>query len=291
MPENAQLEAWFAAAEAGDLTTAEDLLRRGVDVDATGPSGGTALWDAVHRGQIDMIRFLLDRGADPNEARYPQDCTPTTKAVERTNPRIASNPDRTALDFLVAAGGRLGLREAVLLGDVELARRLCDADPNLDVSSDTPFLLWNHTYLKLAVWFGTTEMVRFLLDRGADIEATDENGATILSDAASVGDLATVSLLLDRGADINKVDWFGRSPLSQAERAGYREISDLLHARGGLSGLICAAATGRLGVVRLLLSFGHDPARCGPDGRTARDWAASNGHLAVVAILDEHAGR
>ena len=236
-----------------------------------------------------MIRFLLDRRADPNAPDF-RGCTPTTAAVERTNSRLTLEPDRRPLDLLFAAGGRLGLREAVLLGDVKLARRLCDADPGLDISGNAHWS-FHDTYLMVAVSYGTPEMVRFLLDRGAAIEETDDLGATALMRAADAGDLALVTLLLDRGANVNNGDWADGTPLSEAAEAGHHAEFDLLLARGARFALFKAVQYGHLETVRLLLDWGLDPAERDSEGLTARDWAARCSHPAVADLLDKHAGQ
>ena len=72
-----------------------------------------------------------------------------------------------------------------------------------------------------------------LLDRGAVIDARDtDSGATPLYDAASWGKLEVVKLLLEKGADMNARNQAGKSPLQSAEENGFTEIAALLRARG-----------------------------------------------------------
>ena len=118
-----------------------------------------------------------------------------------------SQPDTRPLQMLLAAGGRFGLREAVLVNDVQLARvRLNQgADPN------TGRDLYEGPLLKIAAELGYLEIVKLLLDRGADLEATDDLGQRALMREAHYGRLEIVSCLLDQGAEINAVDWTGQS--------------------------------------------------------------------------------
>ena len=53
--------------------------------------------------------------------------------------------------------------------------------------------------------FGDLDIVRELMDRGADVDAHDTNGCTALYFACEGGRLAVVRELLDRGADVNDV--------------------------------------------------------------------------------------
>lgn len=54
-------------AAAGDLSSAECLLRTGSDADATAPTGMTPLIAAIKKGHSEMVRLLLRYGANPNK--------------------------------------------------------------------------------------------------------------------------------------------------------------------------------------------------------------------------------
>lgn len=60
---------------------------------------------------------------------------------------------------------------------------------------------------------GNEAVVRLLLDRGADVKATDDNGKTVLHWAALRGNEAMVQLLVDLGADVKAKDDNGRMAL------------------------------------------------------------------------------
>ena len=52
----------------GEIAKVKGLLDRGAKVNAKSYGDRTALWLAVHEGQLEIARLLLDRGADPNIA-------------------------------------------------------------------------------------------------------------------------------------------------------------------------------------------------------------------------------
>jgi hypothetical protein len=74
--------------------------------------------------------------------------------------------------------------------------------------------------------------------RGAtETELTDEvdaDGQTLLHLAARLGDLELVRRLLDEGADVNAVDNEGRTPTGRAVEGGHEDVAELLRERGGV---------------------------------------------------------
>ncbi|GAI14151.1 unnamed protein product, partial [marine sediment metagenome] len=113
------------------------------------------------------------------------------------------------------------------------------ADPN-KVDQD------GRTALMFASFNGHTEIVRLLLDEGAELGIRDAMGRTALLYASTGPFAETVKLLLDHHADPNIVD-------------NDEQFSPLMH----------AAAEGQLEVAKLLLDSGADPALKDIDGETA----------------------
>jgi ankyrin repeat protein len=74
---------------------------------------------------------------------------------------------------------------------------------------------------------GDTALVKSLLDKGADINATDE-GLTLLMKVATEGYLKTAKLLIDKKADIDTRSNEGGTALIAASMAGYAKIVELL---------------------------------------------------------------
>ena len=76
------------------------------------------------------------------------------------------------------------------------------------------------------------------LDKGANVNAKNQNGATPLHRAAWFGHKEDVELLIAKGAKVNTKDYFDKTPLDRAEevneadsaelKAAKKEIADLL---------------------------------------------------------------
>src|SRR5260370_3651985 len=86
--------------------------------------------------------------------------------------------------------------------------------------------------LYLAAGEGRLEVVRYLLDQGADANAREQFGDTALSEAVFNGQLAAAKELLLRGAHVNAVDHIGPA-LDIAINRNHTAIADLLKHRGG----------------------------------------------------------
>ena len=82
--------------------------------------------------------------------------------------------------------------------------------------------------LSYAAMQGNKEIVRLLLDRGADPSQKDKYGQTPLILAAWQGDVGVVKLLLDKGVDRTVKDQAGKDALKWAQEEGNTSVVDLL---------------------------------------------------------------
>jgi ankyrin repeat protein len=285
--EDPNVEKWLQAAERGDLAAVIDFLDSGIDINAGDAINTTALMRAVRGGHLGVIRVLLDRGASLS----PQNTlgrTALTVALIRSrrwegyyNPPA---PDPKPLEMLLAAGARYGLREAVMLNDVALARARLDEGADPDTGEGT----YEGPLLKIAAELGHLDIVNLLLDRGAHIEATDDLGRRPLLSAARYGRTAVVRQLLDRGADLNGGDWSDQTALSEAATEGHQDIIDLLLSRGAERGLLDAVALDDEDLVRELLRGGADPNHLYYGNGRLVMYAVGRGNLVIVRALIAH---
>jgi ankyrin repeat protein len=112
----------------------------------------------------------------------------------------------------------------------------CQAKPPTEDSTQSSKFVGAQP-LHFAAADGDVESVALLLDRGAKINATTQDGWTALHFACLHGDKGLVQLLLDRGADVSMTTTEGVSALSIATSEGDREIIELLLDRGASASL------------------------------------------------------
>jgi len=130
-----------------------------------------------------------------------------------------------------------------------------------------------------ATQLGRGEMVRFLLDRGADHDVVDDFGQTPLALAGKMGYEGIVCMLLEHGADPNAEDDCGRTPLLWAAGNGHTAVAKLLLEKEANPN---ATMRDSLSVQWLALASGdRNPAR------TPLARAKVGGHDAMVVLLRE----
>ncbi|KAF1323579.1 Tkl protein kinase, partial [Globisporangium splendens] len=153
-------------------------------------------------------------------------------------------------------------------------------------------------FLLLADENGHLELVRLLLDRGADVNSGDNYGDTPLHMAAKDFEyIDAVRELLNRGASINEQNIYGDTALSEAVDHGFVDIVKLLldhedaidkQKSDRETALAEAAANGNVDIVRLLLDRGTAVDLCDKDGDTPLHKAVMRSYCVMVrnALLD-----
>jgi ankyrin repeat protein len=232
--------------------------------------------DAAERRDLDAIRALLKKGADPS-APQPDGATALHWAVHWD--------DLGAADVLIKAGARIDavndlgvfpLSLACANGSKTMVGRLLTAGASARAALPT-----GESALMTCARTGVAEALRQIVERGADVNARDTHrGQTALMWAASGRHANAVKVLIERGADVNATSSNGFTPLMFAAREGDPESAGLLLAAGAR--LEDATPDGETALLIAAASV---------SGLTARDYrlvAEPSGHEAAALLLVEH---
>ncbi|MFO8042099.1 MAG: ankyrin repeat domain-containing protein [Alkalispirochaeta sp.] len=108
-------------------------------------------------------------------------------------------------------------------GHMEIVRYLVE-EANADVNATTPESRGEITPLRYAISNEDYEMVRFLVENGADVNQANGSGWTPIMTAARVGNREILQYLLDEGADVRARTDDGTTPVRVASNNGWTDI-------------------------------------------------------------------
>ncbi|MCH9647165.1 MAG: ankyrin repeat domain-containing protein [Deltaproteobacteria bacterium] len=242
---------------AGDARALRTLLADGGGFDVSGISETPLLFVATSTNQVEIVRELLKRGADPN-----------SQASDTSTP----------------------LMWAALGGHSQLVKVFLEAGANPSASRS-----YGDTALASAIQGGHPDIAEILLAAGADVNQAPENGNTPLYLAASGGYTSLVRALIEAGASLDTVNDQGRTAAWAATANGQQETAELLlgagaHPRGLRQVQLHRTATlGERSAAARHLQAGADPNTV-QDDCTPLGAAAMEGHLDLVSLLWEAGG-
>ncbi len=227
-------EDFFRAIQSGDPAVINGFLQAGINPNAKNERGLTALTYAITNTDVKTVRILL-KNADIN---------------------LKDDQGNAALHLAIK-------RDSDSVVDLLLKH---NADVNVTGRDGRTT---NQSPLYAALLSEKMDLFKRLLEKGADPNISDNEGAFPLSEAClrRNADLETVELLISKGADVNKRENNGASPLIYASQ------------NAGVS------AETRNAIVKLLLDKGADKSFKDKTGKTALDWAIELEHMDTAALL------
>ncbi|AAS14111.1 ankyrin repeat domain protein [Wolbachia endosymbiont of Drosophila melanogaster] len=223
---------FFKAVERGDIDAVNRLISEGADVKVENDKGETPLHIAAVWGHKEVVEALLDKGANVNA----EDEEGNTPLVLTTDEEIKTLLQSTAkllevaksgniqeVNSLISEGAKVNVKDqdnktplhwAAEKGHKEVVEALLDKGANVDAEDEN-----GDTPLDLA----TTQDIRTLLQN------TDE-----LLKAAGRGDIDTVNDLINQGASVNATDQDGKTPLHCAAKNSHEEVVEALLGKDGI---------------------------------------------------------
>lgn len=240
VPEGAAIA---AAIKARDGAQARALLEKQPElIHAADERGNQPLHWAVMTRQIELIDYLLERGADINAAR-PDGIRPlhlTNGDYDyrgwRDVPPTALQRHEVLIGYLLARGADYDISTATKIGDLDRVRELLDQNPAL-VNQVPAYSYYTGLPLRNAAGAGHIEVVRLLLERGANPNEPEPGIAPhggALHAAISGKHYEIVKLLLEQGANPNQEVESSGNCLSMAKWTGApQEIVNLIASYGG----------------------------------------------------------
>ena len=254
-----------SAIVAGDEDKTRECFARKYDVNCRSDAGITPLLMAARHKHENIVRMLLEQGADP-DARDVYGLTTLHRLTVGQEIPISETlidlllRDRPPLD-VPSNTGNTPLITACLSGEYLLATKLVSRGAKLCASnSSDPF-----TPLHAAAHNGSAKIVSLLFANGAELEVKDKEGWTPLHYASAYSEsVDTVEQLLLAGAEKEATNNLNSTPL---HTAAYR---------------------GRLACVAHLLKSSVNVDVVNKRGATALHAAVWNGHLETVEALLDH---
>ena len=262
----------------------EELIKGGADIQAGSKTGFTPLMVAAQQGDEVSARILLRAGAKPNVAQPKTGLTPLmiasamaqAKAVDAlldngADPNLADTNGYTSLHRVVRDsdyGINLASKDAILTVVKSLLKH--GANPNARLVQDKDkaaeeikngnvavegkrtavtvdeIILQGATPLFLAAEVNNLDVIKTLVDAGADPLIPTERGTTPLMMAAGAGTdvqrerepqerataVETAKFLVEHGADVNAAGQYGWTPLHAAAYQGLNDVIAYLVSKG-----------------------------------------------------------
>lgn len=286
----------FAAVDQKKVAAVKAALAAGADPNLEDDSGYRPLASALELKSKPVALALLEGGADPNlEGRRGSMLLTALEYLPEPEVIDALCARGAALDAVGGPKRLAALHVAVLRPKLDAAAQLLDHGAQIDIADGNQAF----TPLHLTIDAGSAtalKAARWLLERGADVNAVDDSGRNALTLALSRhSDAALHQALLDRGAKVASDALHHAADVSQNNAAAIAFVLaqgvdiDARDERGETA-LHKAVTCHSVGNVKALLAKGADTSLRNDDGQTPHDLAVEYSNAAIATLLAKGTG-
>lgn len=250
-------EEFIAAARDGDIAAIKRIIPNIANINEIDSSGVTALIVSSGRGFIEIVKLLLEHGADPNLALIDTNITPLFAATAGDNLETVKLLLNNGANPNSLSAGQSPLFVACAKRNAEIAVALMQkgADPNFCIAGGYPLLFD-------ALGNGYYDIAKLLLQHKGNPDIFSEEGCTALMGLSAKGDLSGAQILIESGAQINL----------KAKDTGF-------------TALHLAALSGHTHIAEVLIKHNIDTSIKDAEGNTAREYAEKFGFEEIVKLL------
>jgi ankyrin repeat protein len=219
----------FDAYEKGDLKKINQLLKEGADPNQTRNSNGlTLMFSAAWDNNVELMDLLYQYGGEVDLPSGKHNVTPLVPACQENAfdaVKFLVDKGADANQRIVAAGNQSPIRFACKTGNVALVTFLLENGAQLEDTPDDGI-----TPIIQAARSDHYDLVKFLIDQGADVNAYAVEKECALNQAIKNGNARIVELLLASGAKVTYKDKDGKSSLKLAKKSKNKQIIKLIEA-------------------------------------------------------------
>lgn len=225
-----QAQPLFDAYEKKDLKQMEVILKEGADPNQLKSSNGVCLmFDVAWDNNVEAAKLLLNYGAKVDLPSGPSQITPILPACQRNAFEMVKFLVENGADVnqrFEKAGNQSPIRFACKTGNIDMVSYLLEKGAALEDQPNDRI-----TPLIQAAKSNHTKLVQYLLERGALVNTQGRDGESALNQAVKNNNVEMVKLLLDKGASVSLLDEEGNSTIKLAKKTKNKELIALIQSK------------------------------------------------------------
>ena len=256
----------FEAVKSNNIEKVKAFVEQGANVNAVDKDGGTVLMWAAYKSDLDMVKYLVEKGADYkkkgtisisdgnygnllgisagekklNMLKYfIEECKIDINDREYDT-QLKADSGWTALEWASSNGYNNIIYYLLSKGanaSLETYLRYALEDFFINKISENPKLIYGknekgENLLFRAIYRNANKVVKRILETDIDINEMDNEGNTPLIKSIFWNNKEAAMMLIDKGADVNSKSTDGTTAYLQAKRRGYEDVMSLLVKNG-----------------------------------------------------------